>query len=1213
MGDSGQHQGQHQGQDQGRQQRLTQRIKQLYAADPQFRAAVTLPEVTDAAHRPGLRLWDVAQEYLSGYADRPALGHRACEVRHDETTGRTGTELLSAFSTITYRELQDRVTDLATAWQANLTGGVRPGDFIAVLGFTSIDYATIYLTCIRQGAVFVPLQTSSTAAQLRPIVAETAPRIFAVSIEALDSAVDVLIDTAAVERLVVFDYTREDDGHRERYQAATERLASVGRRIDMVPLADELGAVAGLPQAQVYVPPPEENPLATLIYTSGSTGAPKGAMYTADMVTRLWQRPHTPSLDIGQKIPAIHLQYMPLSHVYGLEWLIATLASGGTGYFAAKSDMSTLFDDIALIRPTALNLVPRVCDLIFRRYRKELDNRSTGDPVGEQLDDEVKAELRQDFMGGRVLSAMCGSAPLSKQMRAFIESLLDVTLADGYGATETGGGIMRNGVIRRPPVTEYKLVDVPELGYLTTDQPHPRGELHVKASMIIPGYYKHPELSAQIFDDEGFYKTGDIMAEIAPDQLVYLDRSNNVIKLSQGEFVAVSQLEATFSTSPYIRQIFLHGSSDQPFLLAVVVPNVDAVGDQDAHALIADSLQQIAASNRLNAYEIPREFIVESQPFSRDNGLLSGVGKLLRPALKARYGEQLEAMYADIAASEENQVEQLRAAARELSTIDTVRQAALATLGGEATGARMPADSRFTELGGDSLSAFSFGSLLEQIYHIDLPVQTIVSPTATLDTIARYIDGERDSAGAMGRRPTFASVHGRGATVARAAELTLDKFIDAEILAAAQRLEPQRLAPQRLAPQSGPERPVRTVLLTGANGYLGRFLCLQWLERLAATGGRLICLVRGADPAAARQRIEAAIDRGDPELSAHFRGLAAKHLEVLAGDLGAANFGLAAATWNRLAQSVDLIVHAAAMVNHVLPYSQLFGPNVVGTAEIIKLAITTRRKPVSYLSTVAVTALPDGGFLGEDVDVRDASASRSLNAAYASGYATSKWAGEVLLRYAHDLCGLPVAVFRSDMILAHSRYRGQVNATDMFTRLILSLLTTGIAPRSFYRLDANGNRPRAHYDGLPADFTAEAITALSGNCAVGFRTYNVLNTHDDGISLDTFVDWLVAGGAQIERIDDYDRWLSRFEAAMRSLPDDQRKNSLLPLLSAFAKPAVPLPGSHIPAEKFRAAVRSAGIGDSKDVPHLTEALIDKYVSDLRQLGLLNSPAGAHVA
>ncbi|HZE15075.1 MAG TPA: AMP-binding protein, partial [Mycobacterium sp.] len=327
------------------------------------------------------------------------------------------------------------------------------------------------------------------------------------------------------------------------------------------------------------------------------------------MMTRLWQRPHSPSLDIGKQIPAIHLQYMSLSHVYGLEWLIATLASGGIGYFAAKSDMSTLFDDIALVRPTALNLVLRLCDLIFRPYRKELDQRSAEDGSADRLDEAVKAALRQDFLGGRVISAMCGSAPLSKQMHAFMESLLDAPVADGYGATETGGGILRNGMIRRPPATDYKLLDVPELGYLTIDQPQPRGELYVKASNVIPGYFKHPVLSAQIFDEEGFYKTGVVMAEIGPDHLVHLDRRNNVIKLSQGEFVAVSQLEATYSASPYIRLVFLHGSSDQPFLLAVIVPNFDAVdraSSGDARALIANSLQQIGVENHLNSYEIPR-------------------------------------------------------------------------------------------------------------------------------------------------------------------------------------------------------------------------------------------------------------------------------------------------------------------------------------------------------------------------------------------------------------------------------------------------------------------------------------------------------------------------------------------------------------------------------------------------------------------------------
>lgn len=1185
--------------DPGREQRIAERVEQLYANDPQFRAAAPVPEVTEAAHRPGLRLAEVVDTYLTGYADRPALGQRACEVTRDPATGAATTTLLSGFETITYRELADRVAALAGAWRSGLPGGFRPGDFVGVLGFTSIDYAVQYLACVRLGAVFVPLQTSSTAAQLAPIVAETAPRVLAVSIESLTTAVDIVLEAPSIQRVVVFDYTSTDDDQRDRYDYARGRLSAAGHHAELVPLAAELETGRELAATPPYAPAEAENPLATLIYTSGSTGTPKGAMYTSDMVRQLWQRPHSPSLDIGRQIPAIHLQYMPLSHVYGLEWLIATLSSGGIGYFAAKSDMSTLFDDIALVRPTALNLVPRVCDMFFRRYRKELDQRSAASSPGltaEQLDEMVKGELRQDFIGGRVISAMCGSAPLSRQMHAFMESLLDVTVADGYGATETGGGILRNGRIRRPPVTEYKLVDVPELGYLTSDQPYPRGELYIKASMVIPGYFKHPELSAQIFDDEGFYKTGDIMAELGPDHLKYLDRSNNVIKLSQGEFVAVSQLEATFSTSPYIRQIFLYGSSEQPFLLAVIVPNDDAIADRDPHDLIASSLQQIAADARLHPYEVPRDFLLESQRFTRDNGLLSGVGKLLRPALKARYGARLDAMYDDIEASQGNQLDELRAASRDLPTIDTVRRAAAATLGLPADTALRP-DAKFIELGGDSLSAFSFATLLSDIFKIDVPVQTIVSPTANLTTVASYVDGERTSASTG---PTFASVHGRGATVARAADLTLDKFIDADTLAAAPRL-------------AAPSGAVNTVLLTGANGYLGRFLCLDWLERLAPTGGTVICLARGADPTAGRQRIEAAIDSGDAELSSRFRQLADRHLQVLVGDVGAPNLGLDTPSYDRLAQSVDLIVHSAALVNHVLPYSQLFGPNVVGTAEIIRLAITKRLKPINYISTVAVTALPDGGFIGEDADVRVASPSRSLDESYASGYATSKWAGEVLLREAHDLCGVPVAVFRSDMILAHSRFTGQLNVPDMFTRLILSVVATGLAPRSFYQLDASGNPQRAHYDGLPADFTAEAISTLGERARDGYRTYNVLNTHDDGVSLDTFVDWLIAAGHQIEKIDDYDEWLARFTAAMKALPDNGRKNSMLPLMSAYATPGKPTQGTQMPAEKFRAAVQSAGIGSAGDVPHVTEALIDKYVTDLQQLGLLGARTGAHVA
>ena len=128
------------------------------------------------------------------------------------------------------------------------------------------------------------------------------------------------------------------------------------------------------------------------------------------------------------------------------------------------------------------------------------------------------------------------------------------------------------------------------------------------------------------------------------------------------------------------------------------------------------------------------------------------------------------------------------------------------------------------------------------------------------------------------------------------------------------------------------------------------------------------------------------------------------------------------------------------------------------------------------------------------------------------------------MRRVHDLCALPAAGFRPGMILADSRYAGQLNAPDIFTRLLFSLVATGIAPRLFYR---GGDRP--HYEGLPVDFLAEAIAAMGPRTGSDFATYNTTNPHDDGISLDTFVDWIAEAGYRMQRIDDYADWVSRFE------------------------------------------------------------------------------------
>jgi fatty acid CoA ligase FadD9 len=1163
-------------------EQIAARVKELAARDAQFRDALPLAAVNEAKVRPELGLAQVAALVMEAYADRPALAQRATEVVVDRDTGRTTRHLLPRFEMVTYRELWSRARSVANVWHHDTARPLRANDFLCILAFAGIDFATVDLAAIHNGAIVVPMQTNGAFQQLLAILNEVEPSWLATSLESLDTAVELVLTGHRPGGLLLFDYHSEVRSERETFESAQAKLAAAGLPDLLVTLQAMSARGEKLPAAPLFAEPATDKRMCTIYYTSGSTGLPKGAMYPELMVKPTWRA--------VSPIPFFYMHYMPMNHSFGRSGVFSTLGSGGTCYFTARSDLSTLFEDIRMARPTFMGIVPRICEMVYQQYQVELERRSTGAVDIEALQRELMLEIRNTVLGGRLLSCNFGSAPLAPELRAFMEACLGFPMDDNYGTTEISGAI-RNTRVARPPVVDYKLDDVPELGYFKTDKPYPRGELRIKTNSIMLGYYKRPDVTATVFDEDGYYKTGDIMAEIGPDQLVYVDRRNNVLKLAQGEFVAISRLEALYTNGhPVIRQTYLYGTSERSYLLGVFVPNEAALqemgiaGDDKAtRAALRAAIKDVARIEELNAYEVPRDFIVEREPFSVDNGLLAGIGKYQRPKFKERYAARLEELYEEIAASQTNELQGLRRDGRNAPVLETVGRAVKATLGTEDID--LSQSCSFRELGGDSLSALSCSLLLEEIYEVEVPASVINNPAANLQQLASYIERARDE---EGRRPTFASVHGRGATEIRASDLTLDKFLDAETLDNARK-------------SATPSSDIRTVLVTGANGYLGRFLCLEWLERMAKVGGKVICIARGQNSAAARQRIADAFESGDPDLKRHFEQLAVAHLEVLAGDLSEIDFGLSGSDWQRLAQTVDLLVHPAAFVNHVLPYSQLFGPNVVGTAELIRLAISHRIKPINNVSTVAAAMIPDGGTIDEEADVRVATPVRRLDSGrYADGYANSKWAGEVLLREAHERFGLPVAVFRSDMILAHSKYKGQINVPDMFTRWLYSIVVTALAPRSFYARGA----AKPHYDGLPVDFTAESIVTLGANALSGYRTYHVVNPHDDGISMDTFIDWAIRAGHSIERIDAYDDWYGRFETALRGLPEKQRQHSSLPLLHQLRRPMPATAGATVSTVRFQADVRKHGIGATKDIPHLSADFIRKYLDDLRVLKLV---------
>jgi glycopeptidolipid biosynthesis protein len=695
------------------------------------------------------------------------------------------------------------------------------------------------------------------------------------------------------------------------------------------------------------------------------------------------------------------------------------------------------------------------------------------------------------------------------------------------------------------------------------------GELYLAGRGVGVGYVGRAGLTGSRFVACPFggpgarmYRTGDLVQWGADGQLQYLGRADEQVKI-RGYRIELGEIQAVLAELDGVDQ-------------AVVIAREDRPGDKRLVGYVtgtADPAEMRSElGKRLAAYMVPAAVVV------LDTLPLTVNGKLDRRALPAPEYQSADRYRAPEGAIEE-------------SIVGIYAH----VLGVE----RVGVDDSFFDLGGDSISAMRVIAAINTALDANLPVRTLFE-APSVSGLSRVLDGDAGLAASEANGPTFASVHGGQAAEAYASDLALDKFIDATTL-------------MNAATLPGPGAEVRTVLLTGATGFLGRYLVLEWLKELERVDGTLICLVRAKSDEDARRRLEKIFDSGDPELRRHFDELAADRLEVIAGDKGEADLGLDQQTWQRLADTVDLIVDSAAFVNSVLPYSELFGPNVVGTAELIRFALTTKLKPYAFVSTSDVGRQIEPSAFIEDADIRVISPVRTIDASYANGYGNSKWAGEVLLREANELCGLPVSVFRSGMILADTAYAGQLNVSDTVTRMVLSLVATGVAPGSFYQLDDDGKRQRAHFDGLPVGFVAEAVTTLGAQLVDGFETYHVMNPHDDGIGIDEYVDWLIEAGYPIERIDDFGEWLQRFEAGLLALPERQRQNSVLQMLlmlladSKDLEPPEPTLGSFAPADRFRAAVQEAKVGSDKinpDIPRVSAPVIVKYVTDLQLIGLL---------
>jgi long-chain acyl-CoA synthetase len=561
--------------------------------------------------------------------------------------------------------------------QAFLGWGAQKGDRIALISENRWEWAVTDFATLAIGAVDVPIYPTLTGEQFAALVADAGCRIAVVSTRQQFDKLNAVRGQTQLERILIMDSAALPEG------AIAFSAVMAG--------ADDRGSEHD-PVFDALVRAVEPKDLATLIYTSGTTGEPKGVALThANMAANQNYAP----VDFNFTPADALISFLPLSHVTAraLDYIMYTFGV----QVAYCSQFDKLPQAMREIRPTVFVGVPRV----FEKIRQEVERRAALSPVKKRLlawavgvgashrdtvydgrrpssplwklaDKLVYSKVREAF-GGRVRIFVPGGAPLGLDTAKWFASV-GIALWEGYGLTETSPVIALNTpLIHRMGAAGMPLSNV-ELK-LAAD-----GELLVRGPSVFAGYWHKPAANAGVpsdrssslgwnaecFDEEGYFRTGDIGHLDADGFLFITDRKKELLKTSGGKMVAPQPIESKLKTSLLVAQVALVGDRHK-FISALLSPNFAALEDWARHhGIEAKSRAELVADSRVLAlydeivhevngslanFETVKRFRVVAEEWSIETGELTPSMKLKRRVITAQYAGVIAELYADEATS----------------------------------------------------------------------------------------------------------------------------------------------------------------------------------------------------------------------------------------------------------------------------------------------------------------------------------------------------------------------------------------------------------------------------------------------------------------------------------------------------------------------------------------------------------------------------------
>ncbi|ORY03195.1 acetyl-CoA synthetase-like protein [Basidiobolus meristosporus CBS 931.73] len=655
------------------------------------RRNVLSPEEFTTSPHPDIKtLADLLPYLVKNKADRKALGYRKVvdiiEEEKEITKVVAGKEKkekktwryfqLSEYQWHTYADVERISRELGCGL---LKLDLTPGDKVTIFSKTSPEWIMMSQACFSQNLTIVTAYETLGADGLKHALNEGEISVIFTTAELLKVIEGIADDVPSLKHVIYMDEAKE---------ALTQSLKSkLG-----VHTFEEIRQLGADNSAERTLPKPED--LACIMYTSGSTGNPKGVMLShANIVAALAGVDKFINKFLEPESDLL-ITYLPLAHI--LEFLVENYAMF-LGLPMGYGNPRTLTDasvrkckgDLRELKPTVMCGVPAVWESIRKGVMSQvqgsgkitqimfdlaLRNKSFlnyyGVPTG--ILDTVVFNKIKEATGGRLRFALSGGAPIAPDTQQFLNTCI-CPIIQGYGMTEaTAMATFMSPEITSeksngPPVPccEIKLVDVDETDYRSTNDP-PQGEVWVRGPAVMQGYFKNEKLTKEVLTEDGWLMTGDIGQWLPDGTLGIIDRKKNLVKLSNGEYIALEKLESHYKTSAYADNICLYADSFKSRPVGIVVCAENKLRDLakqqgvsdaetlDRHELaeneqvkkaLLQDMNSIGKKSNFASAEMLHDVFICDEDWTSENGLLTAAQKLKRKEIVDRYKEKIEALY----------------------------------------------------------------------------------------------------------------------------------------------------------------------------------------------------------------------------------------------------------------------------------------------------------------------------------------------------------------------------------------------------------------------------------------------------------------------------------------------------------------------------------------------------------------------------------------